>query len=104
MQDLENNWDRFEGFHTVALGISVDSVPCKKAWARSIGVEKTRLLADFWPHGGVAGLYGVFRQDDGFSERAVFILDAKGVIRFRKVYPISERPDIDEILRALGGI
>lgn len=104
MQDLENNRERFEALRAVALGISVDSVPCKKAWARSIGVEKTRLLADFWPHGGVADLYGVFRQDDGFSERAVFILDAKGVIRFRKVYPISERPDIDEILRALGGI
>jgi len=104
MQDLENNRERLEALRAVALGISVDSVPCKKAWARSIGVAKTPLLADFWPHGGVADLYGVFRQDDGFSERAVFILDAKGVIRFRKVYPIGERPDIEEILRALSGI
>jgi peroxiredoxin len=104
MQDLEKSKERLDEMGAVALGFSVDSVPCKKAWAKDIGVEATSLLADFWPHGGVAGAYGIFREADGFSERAVFILDGEGVIRFRKVYPIGELPDIEEILRAVESL
>ena len=101
MQDLEKNREQFDRMDAVALGLSVDSVPCKRAWAAEIGVEKTSLLADFWPHGGVASAYGIFREADGISERAVVILDRDGVIRFKKTYPISELPDIAEILQAV---
>ena len=101
MQDLEEHKADFDRLDAVALGISVDSVPSKKAWADAIGLKETRILADFWPHGGVAKDYGVFREANGFSERAVFIVDKDGVIRFKKVYPIRERPDINEILQAL---
>jgi len=101
MQDLEKHKKDFERLDAVALGLSVDSVPCKKAWAEDIGVKETSLLADFWPHGGVAQAFGIFREKNGFSERAVFIVDKEGVVRFKKIYPIEEVPDIGEILKAL---
>jgi peroxiredoxin len=101
MQDLEKHREDFGRLDAVALGLSVDSVPCKQAWAEAIGVKDTSLLADFWPHGGVAQAYGIFREKNGFSERSVFIVDEEGVIRFKKIYPIKEVPDIEEILKAL---
>jgi len=70
MKSLEANQDVFESLNTVAVGVSVDSVPCKKAWAEHIDVKRTRLLCDFWPHGHVAELLKVFRHFNGFSERA----------------------------------
>lgn len=101
MQDLEKHRAEMERLGAVALGLSVDAVPTKKAWAESLGIQETRLLADFWPHGGVAQAYGIFREKNGFSERAVFIVDAEGVVRFKKIYPMREVPDIQEILKAL---
>jgi len=104
MQDLEANRAEYAKRGAVALGLSVDSVPCKGAWATSIGVSETALLADFWPHGGVAGAYGIFRERNGFSERAVIIVDAGGTVAWKKVYPIREVPDVKEILAALDAV
>ena len=101
MQDLEQHKADFDRLDSVALGLSVDSAPSKKAWADDIGVAQTPLLADFWPHGEVAKLYGIFRERHGSSERAVLIVDEGGVIRFKKVYPTAQVPDIQEILGAL---
>jgi peroxiredoxin len=101
MQGLESNREEYARRGAVAVGLSVDSVPSKTAWAKEIGVVHTRLLADFWPHGGVAAGFGVFRERNGFSERAVFVLDAKGVVKWKKVYPIRELPDVAEILAAV---
>ena len=98
MQDLEKNTDRFEKSNTVAVGLSVDSVPCKKAWADSLGIKGTRLLADFWPHGKVAKSFGVFRAENEFSERCNIIVDEKGKILFVKVYPLKQLPEIKEII------
>jgi peroxiredoxin len=102
MKDLEANSDRFAKAGAIAYGLSVDSTFCKKAWAEHLGIEKTQLLSDFWPHGAVAAAYGVFRDAHGTSERAVFIVDEKGTVRFRKIYPIAEVPDIEEIVAAVG--
>ena len=104
MQDLEKNLEAFRAKGAVALGLSVDSVPCKTAWAKAIGVSATPILADFWPHGGVAAAYGIFRERNGFSERAVFIIDAAGKVAWKKVYPIREVPDIGEILAAVDTV
>jgi len=98
MQDLEKQKAEFDRMNAVALGFSVDSVPSKKAWAESIGVKETSIVADFWPHGAVAQAYGLFRDRNGFSERAVVLVDDQGVIRWKKVYPIKSVPDIAEIL------
>jgi peroxiredoxin len=101
MLDLERHKAEFDRLGAVALGISVDSVPSKRAWAEALGIEETSLLADFWPHGEVARQFKIFREKDGFSERAVFILDEQGIVRFAKVYPIRELPPIKEVLAAL---
>ncbi len=100
MQALEKNLKIFEKAGAVALGLSVDSVPCKAAWAKSLKIRKTRLLSDFWPHGKVATSLGLFRAE-GFSERANILLDDKGKVAWIKVYPIRELPDIREVLSAV---
>jgi peroxiredoxin len=101
MQSLEKNNKVFKKLNTVAVGISIDSVPCKSAWAKSLKISQTSLLADFWPHGGIARTLGILREE-GFSERANFIIDKNGRIAFKKIYPISELPDIDEIIEQLN--
>lgn len=103
MKSLEANYKRFEKLNTIALGLSVDTVPSKKAWAKELAIENTRLLSDFWPHGEVAKLYGIFRDKDGFSERANIIVDENLKVIFAQTYPISQLPDIEEIIKFLAG-
>ena len=104
MQSLEANREMFAKLNTVAVGISIDSWPSKLAWARSIGVEHTRLLCDFWPHGKVAQDYGIFRYANGFSERANVILDENLKVAFIKIYPVHSVPDIGEVIGVLRAL
>ena len=101
MQSLESNHDKFEELNTIAFGINVDSVPSKKAWTDDLGITKTSLLSDFWPHGKVADQLGLFLEDKGFSARANVIIDEEGIIKCVKVYEIPELPDIDEIIHII---
>jgi peroxiredoxin len=103
MQALEVHAGELEQLNAIALGISVDPTPSKKAWAESLEITKTRLLSDFWPHGAAAQALGLFHDKEGFSDRAALILDEEGVIRFAKVYSIPEVPDIEEQIRFLKG-
>lgn len=98
MKSLEENKDTLDSLNTVALGMSVDTIPSKKAWAESLGIKNTPLLSDFWPHGEVAKLYGIFRDKNGFSERANILVDENQKIAFFKVYEISQLPDMNEII------
>lgn len=102
MKALEANKGRFDLLNTVALGLSIDTVPSKKAWAQTLGIQQTSLLSDFWPHGRVARDYGLFRKANGFSERANILLDEKHRVLFVKVYPISQLPDLEEIFSVLS--
>jgi len=102
MKALEGNKERFDLLNTIALGFSIDTVPSKNAWAKSLGIEHTPLLCDFWPHGKVAKAYGLFRPANGFSERANIILDEKRRALFVKVYPIAQLPDLEEIFKVLS--
>ena len=104
MEALEMTASVFDDLNTLALGISVDSVPCKKAWAESINVKTTPLLADFWPHGGLAQSLDIFRDADGISERANVIVDKHGVVQWIKVYPIGDLPDLEELLHVLRNL
>lgn len=101
MLSIEKNYERFQSANTVAVGVSIDSIFTKKAWAEAIGIKNTRLLCDFWPHGGLALRLGIFRHKDGFSERANILIDESGCVKFIKVYPIHELPDIDELFTNL---
>ena len=104
MQSLEENKDVFESLNTVPVGLSVDPVPSKKAWADNLGIKSVRLLSDFWPHGQVANAYGIFREKNGFSERANIVVDEKGKIAFVKIYEITQLPDIREIIEFIKGL
>jgi glutaredoxin len=92
---------KFEGYNTQVLGISVDHIPCLKAWAESLGGISYPLLSDFWPHGAVAQLYGAFREHQGKSERALFVIDKQGIVRYVDIHDIDEQPDNEEIFRVL---
>jgi glutaredoxin len=94
---------RFAGLNTQVLGISIDHTDCLRAWANSLGGIEYPLLADFWPHGVVCELYGVFRPDKGFSQRVIFIIDKDGVIRYIDVHPVGQ-PDNDVLLAELAKI
>jgi peroxiredoxin len=100
---LDADTERFEEEDTQVLGISVDSTDTNRAWAESLGVENVLLLSDFWPHGEVAQSYGVLREQ-GFTERATFIVDREGLVRFKHVYDIDELPDNEELLESLRAI
>ena len=101
MEALEMSVDALAELNAVAIGISVDPVPSKAAWAESIGVKRTKLLSDFWPHGAFATSLGLFRERDGISERASILLDEQGVVRFINVHPMGEAPDMNELLETL---
>jgi glutaredoxin len=100
MPSYELDLYKFEGYNTQVLGISIDHVPCLKAWAESLGGISYPLLSDFWPHGAVADLYGVFRED-GRSERALFVVDKEGIVRYVDIHDIDDQPDNEEVFRVL---
>ena len=83
------------------VGISIDSTHANKAWAASLGGISYPLLSDFYPHGAVAEKFGVLRAE-GMSERAIFIIDKQGVVRFIDVHAIGEQPDEAEIFEELA--
>jgi len=93
----------FERYGARLLGISVDGMWCHRAFTEN---RKLRfpLLADFEPKGAVAKRYGVYREQDGTTERALFVIDADGVIRWRYVSPIDVNPGADGILEALDAL
>jgi peroxiredoxin len=104
MQSLENNLSEFTKLNTVPLGLSVDAYPTKNAWAKHLQIANVKLPADFWPHGGVAREYGLFREVEGFSERANLVIDENGKVAWIKIYPIPELPDINEVLEAIRNL
>jgi glutaredoxin len=101
MPSYELDLRKFEGYNTQVLGISIDHVPCLKAWAESLGGISYPLVSDFWPHGAVAKEYGVFRAEEGRSERALFIVDKRGIVRYVDVHDIDEQPDNEEVFEVL---
>jgi peroxiredoxin len=104
MSGYEAAGARFNQADAVVLGISIDPQPAKTAWAQSLGTISFDLLSDFHPHGEVAQKYGVFREKDGISDRAVFIIDKRGRIAWTKVYGIPDQPDNEELFTALENV
>jgi len=93
----------FGKYNAQLLGISVDSVWCHAAFVADRKLHFP-LLADFEPKGGVARQYGVYREADGTSERALFVVDAAGVLRWSFVSPIAVNPGADGIFDALEAL
>jgi peroxiredoxin (alkyl hydroperoxide reductase subunit C) len=89
------------------LGITVDNIPTLYAWTKEILPDRDQewfpVLSDFYPHGQVAKKYGILRSE-GFTERALFVIDKKGIIRFIDIHDINERPPLMELKKALEEI
>ena len=102
MPAFEAEQATFERYDAQVLGISVDSVASHVAFARSLGgIETYPLLADFHPKGDVARKYGVWREEVGESERAIFVIDKQGVVRYIDVHDVDEQPDPEAIFEQL---
>jgi peroxiredoxin len=93
----------FRRYGAELIGISVDGAWCHAAFARDRKLHFP-LLADFEPKGAVARSYGVYRAVDGFCERALFVIDAAGVIRWSHVSPVGVNPGAEGILTALEAL
>ncbi len=92
--------DIFDQYDATLLGITVDNVPTLYAWTRPMGDIWFPVLSDFWPHGKVAKKYGVLRSN-GVSERALFVIDKKGIIRYIDVHDINKRPLLEDLVKEL---
>jgi peroxiredoxin (alkyl hydroperoxide reductase subunit C) len=92
--------DIFESNDAVLLGITVDNIPTLYSWTNQMGKLWFDVLSDFWPHGAAASKFGVLRSD-GMSERALFIIDKKSIIRYIDVHNINQRPPLEDLVRQL---
>lgn len=92
--------DIFDKNDSVLVGITVDNIPTLYAWTKEMGKLWFPVLSDFWPHGAIATKYGVLRSD-GTTERALFVVDKKGVIRYIDVHDINVMPRLDTLAKEL---
>jgi peroxiredoxin len=90
----------FDENDTILLGITVDNIPTLFSWTHEMGTVWFPVLSDFWPHGQTAGKYGVLRSN-GVSERALFVIDKQGLIRYIDVHDINERPSLEVLINEL---
>ncbi|MEV5572835.1 peroxiredoxin [Spirillospora sp. NPDC052269] len=88
---------------TQVVAVSVDSMFAQRAWSEQEGY-KFPLLADFWPHGGVAQAYGVFDEERGLARRGTFVIDKEGVVRWTVVNAIPDARDLDDYRKALSAL
>jgi peroxiredoxin len=101
--ELRDNLAMFEAADAAVLAVSVDSKFSLRAYAAQEGYTFD-LLADFWPHGGVASAYGVFDEGSGMAKRGTFIIDAAGIIRYSVVNPRGQARDLREYRAALAAL
>jgi peroxiredoxin len=93
----------FQRFGAVLVGVSVDGVWCHEAFAKDRHL-RFPLAADFEPKGEIAKSYGAYRSEDGVCERALFVIDQKGVIAWSYLSPVALNPGADGILEALENL
>jgi alkyl hydroperoxide reductase subunit AhpC len=106
MPGYEAEMADFERYDAQVVGISVDSIPSHVAFAKSIGgIARYPLLADFHPKGEVSRRYGVWKEEVGYCDRAILVVDKQGIVRYIDVHVLGEVPEnaqILEVLRALN--
>ena len=94
----------FDKHDAILIGITVDNIPTLYSWTKQMCNPNEKLwfpvLSDFYPHGAVASRYGVLRSD-GVSERALFVINKKGIITYIDVHDINQRPFLDALAKAL---
>jgi alkyl hydroperoxide reductase subunit AhpC len=96
---------KFADLDAQVVGVSPDSIYSHLAWQeKSIGWQEYPLASDYWPHGGTAVKFGILREGEplpGINERAIFILDKQGTIRFSRIYELGQEPDYEQIVTEL---
>ncbi|HOW57338.1 MAG TPA: redoxin domain-containing protein [Smithellaceae bacterium] len=92
--------DVFDQHNAVLLGITTDNIPTLFSWTNQMGKLWFEVLSDFWPHGAAASRFGVLRSD-GTAERAIFVIDKKGIIRYIDVHDINRRPPLEALVKEL---
>lgn len=95
--------DVFDGRDAQLIGVSCDNLPSLNAWVVEMGGVWFPVASDFWPHGGLASKLGILRPE-GVSERALFVIDKKGIIRYIDVHDINTRPDLGQLAKALDAL
>jgi peroxiredoxin (alkyl hydroperoxide reductase subunit C) len=95
--------DMFDHYNAILLGITVDNIPTLYAWTQAMGGVWFPVLSDFYPHGAVAERYGILRPK-GVSERALFLIDKEGIIRYIDVHDINVRPSLEILMNELGKV
>ncbi|MBN1868229.1 redoxin domain-containing protein [Candidatus Sumerlaeota bacterium] len=93
--------DALDALDTVVLGITTDNVPSLWAWTRGMEGLNFPVLSDFWPHGATAAKYGVLRPESGTTERALFLVDKKGTIRYIDIHDINTEPDMEPLMKVV---
>src|SRR5881396_1486451 len=104
MPSYEADKERFDELNAQVLGISVDSAPSHAAWAESLGGFSFDLLADSHPKGEVCKMYGTWREADGFSDRALFIVDKEGKIAYIDRHELLDVPKNEELFEVLKSL
>lgn len=100
MPSYEEDLSEFERRNAQVLGISTDQVYSNEAWAKTLGGLSYPLLSDNWPYGHVCTRYGVLRGS-GTAERAMFVIDKAGIIRYIDIHDIDQQPPTDKVMEAL---
>jgi peroxiredoxin (alkyl hydroperoxide reductase subunit C) len=102
MSAYEELKPRFAELDTQVLSVLVDNLPTLQAWSQGLNTSFP-VLSDFWPHGKVALLYDVLRSE-GIAERAIFVIDKEGIVRYVDIHDINDDPGMNAILKTLKEI
>lgn len=92
--------DLFDENNAALAGVSVDNTPSQFAWVTQMGGLWFPVASDFWPHGRLAAALGILRSD-GVAERALFLVDKGGIIRYIDVHDINSRPDLGKLVESM---
>ena len=104
LAEYKTQHDKFAAAEAEVVGISVDSIMNTTVWERELGPFEFPLCSDFWPHGEISQLYGVFHEDGphaGTADRAIFVVRRNGTIAFSKIYGRQDLPPLSETIEAL---
>jgi len=93
----------FDKNDAIVIGIAVDNIPTLHTWTEDMGGLWFPVVSDFWPHGAVSRKFGILRSD-GMSERALFVIDKQGVIRYVDVHDINKVPKLETLIKVLEGL
>lgn len=93
----------FDAFDATLVGLSVDNLPTLRAWIKDMGGVWFPVVSDFWPHGAYAAKLGVLRSD-GMTERALFLIDKQGIVRYVDVHDINARPDLGALVKEMQSL